>query len=399
MTDATERATAAARPALRPRPRARARAVISAIGSGYVIAAVVLGALGVLLVSDQPGNGVLAAVLIQATTLPVLLARFAPALAAGSLAVGVLLNEILVGPMVRCGVVLPVLFMIVYQLGWSAASTRPLSRWLGLAGCGGVALMELAWDPVLDRAAALLIGSLGIGFYLAGRLISSRTRMVEALRERTAELSRQRDRTAAIEVAADRARVGSELETLIRSQIRSIAASAELAGAAVRTGTQEQLSRSALTEIEQDGRETLGRMREVVGNLRDAPTQPPPGLDQLADLVQRSTVADSRLRVVGRARRLTANVELSAYRIVEQLLTTLHDHPTARVEVIVRFLPDALEITVSGPAMAAPGTAELAATLSAVQARAQMHGGSVRTVHPLGRSETEVRLPLLTAAP
>ena len=91
-------------------------------------------------------------------------------------------------------------------------------------------------------------------------------------------------------------------------------------------------------------------MREVVGSLRDAPTQPPPGLDQLADLVRRSTVADSRLRIEGSARPLTANIELSAYRIVEQLLTTLRDHPTARVEVIVRFRPDALELTVSGPA-------------------------------------------------
>ncbi len=395
MSDASERPTG---PAAVPRPPSRTRALISEIGPGHLIAAVVLGLLGALLVSGQGSNVAMAAILIQLTTLPVLLARIAPALAAGSLAMGVLVNEMIVGPMVRCGVVLPVLFAITYQLGAQAATTRRLPQLLGLSGCGAVALMELAWDPVLDRSAALIIVSLGTGLYLAGRFISSRNRLVGALRERTAELGRQRDRTAAVEVAADRARVGSELETLIRSHIRSISVSAELAGAAVRTGHQEQLSRSTLTEIEHDGRETLNRMREVVGSLRDAPTQPPPGLDQLADLVRTSTPTDARLRIVGEARPLTANIELSAYRIIEQLLTTLREQPTARVEVIVRFLPDALELSVSGPAPAAPSSAERDATLSAVRARAEMHGGSVRTVHPPGRSETEVRLPLLTAA-
>jgi len=376
----------------------RGRALISRIGIGYLVAAVVLGALGVMLVHDQDGGGILAAVLIQATTLPVLLAKIAPASAAWFLAGGVLLNEAVIGSAVRCGVVLPVLFVIVYQLGSSMSPARRLQHVVGLVGCCAIALMELVWDPALDRSAALFIGSLGVGFYLAGLLISSRTRLVGALRERTAELSRQRDRTAAVEVAADRARVGTELEALIRSQVRSISASAELAGTAVRTGGQEELTRSALTEIEQNGRETLSRMREVVGSLRDAPTEPAPGLDQLADLVVRSTTADARLRVEGAARPLTANVELSAYRIVEQLLTTLHDQPAARVEVVVRFHPDTLELTVSGPALAAPTSVELTAAMSAVRARAEMHGGSVRTMHPRGRRETEVRLPLLSAA-
>jgi signal transduction histidine kinase len=375
------------------------RVLLADFGVGFVVAAVILGVLGVLLVSDQPGGDVLAAVLIQTTTLPVLLARIAPPLAAWTLAGGVLLNEIVLGPQVRCGVVLPVLFVIVYQLGSSAATARRLHYRLGLVGCAAVAVMELVWDPALDWSAPLIIGILGIGFYAAGVLISSRNRMIVALRERTAELRRQRNRTAAVEVAADRARVGTELEILIRSQIRSISASAELAGTAVRTGGQEELTRTALTEIEQDGRETLNRMREVVGSLRDAPTQPAPGLDQIADLVARSTGADARLRIEGDARPLTANVELSAYRIIEQLLTTLHDRPAARVEVIVRFHTDALELTVSGPAPTAADSTELSSALSAVQERAQLHGGSVRTTHPAGRRATEVRLPLLGAVP
>ena len=68
--------------------------------------------------TDQTnGGGVAAAVLVQFVTIPVLLAKVAPVWAAGALAAGVLLNEIVIGPMIRCGVVFPVMLVIVYQLG------------------------------------------------------------------------------------------------------------------------------------------------------------------------------------------------------------------------------------------------------------------------------------------
>ena len=143
-------------------------------------------------------------------------------------------------------------------------------------------------------------------------------------------------------------------------------------------------------------------MRDVVGNLRDAPTEPPPGLDQLSDLLRRATCSDARLTIQGPARPLTTHVELSAYRIVEQLLTTLRDHPKARVEVNIRFTEEALEIRVSGPTMQDDSRSvvtDLGSALHAVQTRAEMHGGTVMTRNAVGRRETEVRLPLLTAAP
>ena len=93
---------------------------------------------------------------------------------------------------------------------------------------------------------------------------------------------------------------------------------------------------------------------------------------------------------------------MSAYRIVEQLLTTLRDHPKARVEVNIRFTEEALEIRVSGPTMQDDSRSvvtDLGSALHAVQARAEMHGGTVMTRNVVGRRETEVRLPLLTAAP
>jgi signal transduction histidine kinase len=329
----------------------------------------------------------------------VLFARRWPAGAAMALAAGALLNEIVIGPMVRCGVMLPVLFLIAFQFGAVGPTLRRSMLALGVTAWVGVAAMELAWDPVLDSSAAVIIAALGGGFFCAGMLIRSRTGMVTSLRLRTEELRAQRDRTAALEVAADRIRVGADLERLIRTQVQQIAAHADLARAAV----DDEPARAALVEVEQSGRETLARMRDVVGGLRDAPTAPPPGLDQLADLLKRATTADARMTIHGRARPLTTNLELSAYRIIEQLLTTLLDHPGIRVDVAIRFTDDALEIQVSGPTARSSGAAtESGTALLAVRARAELHGGTVVVRNPVNRSsqvrDTQVRLPLLAGS-
>ncbi len=400
MTDIHPTVANGPAPTLPARRPGRIRSLVTTVGLANVLFAIVAGASAVLLVNDQKDAGALAAaVLVPFVAIPVLLARLAPVWAAVALAAGVLLNEAAIGPMVRCGVVFPVMLVIVYQLGAADPVKNRIGRWLGLAACVATTALELAWDPALDSSSAIFVASLGVGFYCAGLLIRSRTTLVATLQRRTSELQEQRDRTAAVEVAADRARVGADLERLIRSQIQEIGESAERAKAAANDDT--DLAQAALIDVENSGRETLARMRDVVGNLRDAPTEPPPGLDQLSDLLRRATCADTRLTIKGSARPLTTNIELSAYRIVEQLLTTLHDQPTSRVDVRLRFTDEALEIRVSGPPQqAAAHTAftDLRSALHAVRARAELHGGTVVTRSPAGRLETEVRLPLLTAA-
>jgi len=409
VTDIDPNVTKAANPP-GPADRAgRAWAFVTAVGIGNLLFAIVVGLAAVVSVTEEyNGGGVAAAVLlVPFVTIPVLLAKVAPVWAAFALAAGALLNEIVIGPMIRCGVIFPVMLVIVYQLGAADPGKHRINQWLGIGACVATTAMELAWDPALDSSAAIFVGSLGVGFFCAGLLIRSRTKLVATLQRRTSELHEQRDRTAALEVAADRARVGADLERLIRGQIHSIGVSAEQAKAAADGDTDR--AQAALIDVENSGRETLARMRDVVGNLRDAPTEPPPGLDQLPGLLRRATCSDARLTIAGPARPLTTNVELSAYRIVEQLLTTLRDQPKVRVEVHLRFTDDALEIRVSGPTArnTSPGsdsgsshtsTTDLRSTLHAVRVRAEIHGGMMTTRTPVGRLETEVRLPLLTAA-
>jgi len=84
------------------------------------------------------------------------------------------------------------------------------------------------------------------------------------------EPAEQRDRTAALAVAADRERVSADLEVAIvrgwqGGRVRPWAG---------RRSPQPTMIRTVLAEIEERGRQTLTDMRTVVRTLRDAPTDP-----------------------------------------------------------------------------------------------------------------------------
>ena len=109
-------------------------------------------------------------------------------------------------------------------------------------------------------------------------------------------------------------------------------------------------AQEALASVVVEGRVVLQQMRDVVGTLRDeAPSDPQPTLAQLSELLGRATVADARLTVEGTPKSLPAGVELSGFRIVEQLLVALDDAPDAAVDVRLIFRPDALELHLAGP--------------------------------------------------
>ena len=252
-------------------------AFVTAVGIGSLLFAIVAGVAGAVIVTEQfNGGGLAAAVLVQAVTLPVLLARIEPVWAACALAVGAVLNEVVIGPMVRCAVIFPVMLVIVYQLGAADPVKYRNVRWLGIGACVATTAMELAWDPALDGSSGIFVASLGVGFYCAGLLIRSRTTLVATLRRRTNELHEQRDRTAALEVAADRARVGADLERLIRAQIRAIGVRAEQAQAAGDADTVG--AQAALIDVENSGRETLAECATLLATCETRPPTPRPGL-------------------------------------------------------------------------------------------------------------------------
>jgi hypothetical protein len=223
-----------------------------------------------------------------------------------------------------------------------------------------------------------------------GRIARSRRQLAESLEARTGELREARDERARLEVATERARLSQELDELLQ---RRLAGLARLAGEGPRGGSDG--ATAALVEIEQEGRRTLDEMRAVVGVLRHdellPATAPQPTLTNLEALLVRAKGADARLSVEGSPLVLPPAVELSAYRIVEQLLDALDDAPGVRVKV--RFADDALELEVSGPARR-----RAKASIERARERARVQRGTLEaTVHG-GRAEAVVSLPVLAGA-
>jgi signal transduction histidine kinase len=332
---------------------------------------------------------VAAAVGVLAMTVPVAGRRPAPVAAAGTMAAAALLNGLVFGSLVRCGVALPAFFLVVFAVGvrrdrgWSA---------LGLALCGGGVVAEGMYDPQIQASGLAFVLPVLAGFYAAGCLVRARTEMASALRHKSAELRRQREQTARLAVHADRAEISADLEQSLHAQIGGIATAAA-AGLEV-LDTDHAAARQAMAAIEHNGRYALEHMRQMLGSLREAaPSQPQPTLARLPELLAGATTASATLTVEGNPRTLPAGLELSGYRIVEHLLEALEDAPEAAVEVLLRFCPDAVELYVSGPSSAG---ADLRAVLAAAAERASLHSGTIQ--HRLdGRiCHASARLPLVS---
>ena len=346
--------------------------------------ALALSAYVVVLVRVQAG-GVAACVAATAMTLPVAFARRAPLAAAAVLAAAAAVNELFFGHLFRCGAALPAVFFVAYLAGRACAGR---ARALVLAGALVSVVIQCLYDPRLGAPVIVLMAAVGGVFAGAGVLVRRRAGLVAELRRRTGQLREQREQTAALAVAAERSRITADISGTLRERIDEIGRLARPAG----DGT-DRLDAS-FAAIELAGRAILDSMRHVVGTLRDAPREPEPGLAELGALLTRATTAGTRLSVEGPARPLPASIELTGYRIVEQLLTVLRDEPSAQVDVRLRFAPDCLELRIAGPPAAG---CELRQLRSAVQARLALFGGTIDIDDSAGRRAALVRLPLVTS--
>jgi signal transduction histidine kinase len=360
------------------------------IGWGDILLAGLLSVWAAVLVVGQHPRGdtrssALAVVAVLLMTVPVAWERRAPLAAAAVVAAGALVNETLIGHLVRCGPCLPAVLVIAFFAG-TRLTSWPLA--LATACCLADIALQSFYDPKLGSPFLVAGVPAVAGACIAGLVVHSRSRAAAALRASNAELRQQREQTAQLAVAADRARVAADLHGFVQDRIGGMAAAAA-AGRDLITADPDG-AQGALAAVETSGRETLAQMREVVGNLRaDRLTAPQPVLAELGSLLERATTADARLQVTGSPRALPAGLELSAYRIVEHLLDALEDAPAARIDVHVTFAADALELDITGPASHEPGTA-----FAVARERVALLGGTLDVESGSGRCSALVRLPL-----
>ena len=350
------------------------------VGVGLSVAVFVI--VHVDLDASDPHGDVLAGLVATATTLPVIWARRWPVPAAAVAALGVAVNWAFIGHFIRCGAALPAVFWIACVLG---LRTRGRATVVGLTFVAADVVMQSLSDPQLDPPTIVGMVPVALGFWFAGRVIRSRTEAVRSVAERNEQIAATRQRTTELAVASDRERIAAGLDGRLQQRVRGMAAATD----AARAHLNDADAPDRLAAIAADGRETLTELREVVGSLRGEPLlEPQPDLDRLSALVQG---AGGRLHLSGTRRQLPTGVEVSAYRIVEQLLRPLSAGGNEPVDVEVRFAPDALELRLTGnPAQRVESGPEF----TVVRQRVLVHGGSVRTVSMTDRLQWVVQLPL-----
>ncbi|MGI5041655.1 sensor histidine kinase, partial [Streptomyces sp. JAC128] len=221
--------------------------------------------------------------------------------------------------------------------------------------------------------------------WLVGNLVYQSRAYAEKLR---AQLLTQ---VAAQATAAERLRIARELHDMVAHSIGIIALQA---GAAARVfDTQPENARQAMLAVESAGRETLAGLRRMLVALRQAddkhgeddpegreraPLGPAATLADIERLAETATTAGVRVRVRwrGEQRPLPAEIDLSAFRIVQESVTNVVRHAgTDSCEVTVDYGAKDLAVEITDRGTGAGTTAGTGYGLAGMRERvALLHG-------------------------
>ncbi|MEU1889883.1 sensor histidine kinase [Streptomyces pristinaespiralis] len=214
-----------------------------------------------------------------------------------------------------------------------------------------------------------------------------------------------RERATAQAVTDERLRIARELHDMVAHSIGIIALQA---GAARRViDSRPERAKEALGEVETTGRETLAGLRRMLGALREAelveggrPDGPAgtPGLADLDALAAATTAAGVRVEVrrVGDPRPLPPEVDLSAYRIVQESVTNVVRHAGTRAcRVTVEHQEDGLSVEVVDEGRGHGAMADTGFGLVGMRERVGLlHGEFSAGPRPGGGFRVAARLPV-----
>jgi signal transduction histidine kinase len=246
----------------------------------------------------------------------------------------------------------------------------------------GALLAALRWDGSaenvsLGQVAATTVVSVLLAAALGAWRRSRRTELA-ALRERTRLLAVERDQQAALE----RARIARELHDVVAHSLSVIVVQAD--GAAAAAAQRPEQAVGALNTIGDTAREALGQMRRLLGVLRErdeAELTPQPGVAQLDALVEQVARAGvpAHLAREGHPRDVAGEVDLTLYRVAQEALTNVIKHagPVSRVDVVLRYQEDAVELHVRDDGRGGQTTDGRGQGLVGMRERVGLHDGTL----------------------
>ncbi|MET7486233.1 sensor histidine kinase [Streptomyces sp. NPDC005538] len=220
-----------------------------------------------------------------------------------------------------------------------------------------------------------------------------------SVRQNRAYTERLSTQAATQAVTAERLRIAREMHDTVAHSIGIIALQA---GAAARvTTTQPEAAREAMRAVEHEGRETLAGLRRMLVALRAADSGVPgvaTGLGDLDRLAATTTAAGVRVEVCrrGEPRQLPPDIDLSAFRIVQESVTNVVRHAGTRAcRVTLDYREDELALEVTDDGRGHGTVTDTGFGLAGMRERvALLHGEFTAEPRPEGGFRVAARLPV-----
>ena len=275
-----------------------------------------------------------------------------------------------------------VAFVTAVMAGYRTAATVSLA----------VGFLSFLWLPyLLDiEQAPTWAHALGLGAWLL--VLLGLAEVARGRREQAIESARAHDEEERRRASEERLRIARELHDVLAHNISLINVQAGVALHLI--DERPEQARTALTAIKQASNEALSELRSVLDVLRrgyeDVPLSPTSGMARIDSLVSRTKAAgvSVSMSIEGTPRPLPSEVDLAAFRIVQEALTNVTRHAggaSATVRVSYEQSDLILQIDDDGRGAAAPpsgggrgisGMAERAAALGGeLQAGPRAEGG------------------------
>lgn len=269
------------------------------------------------------------------------------------------------------------------------------------AGLLGALLGGVHWPLRPDASSsqhvllALVLGSTAVTAWALGTLRRAR-------QERTRLMEVERDHSARLAVARERARIAREMHDVVAHSLAVMVAQAN--GGLFAAEASPQVARDSLATIGDTGRRALGEMRRLLEVLREdrdvVPSPvPQPGIADIAPLVDRvgGSGLDVELCLESHGPQVEPGLGLVVYRIVQEGLTNVLKHagPGARARVSVRGDRGQLEIVVQDDGRGQVPSDRVGHGLVGMRERVAAYGGTVSAgSRPGGGYLVHARIPV-----
>lgn len=242
------------------------------------------------------------------------------------------------------------------------------------------------------------------GAYFFGERAWADARARAVLEERTVELERERELTAAQAVALDRVRIARELHDVVAHHVSAMGVQAGAARTVLDHDT--AAARDALVTVEASAREALVELRHLLETLRtpdaDTPAASTVRLESIPELVAHANDngLPTTFSVVGGPAELPELVQVNLYRIAQEALTNARRHggPDATADVRLRYTDDHVELEVANTGRERiPGRTGLG--IVGMRERATASGGTLEAgARPRGGFLVRARVPARAAS-